>query len=54
MWHKKFNHKDLATEFFNQKIDSFKKKFVYVLNYLQTFKAVHRNNPRNPQLTTTK
>ena len=23
-----------------------KKKFVYVLNYLKTFKAVHKNNPR--------
>ena len=22
------------------------KKFVYVLNYLKTFKAVHKNNPR--------
>ena len=28
-----------------------KKKFVYVLNYLETFKAVHKNNPwtRSPQ-----
>ena len=23
-----------------------KKKFVYVLNYLKTFKAVRKNNPR--------
>ena len=23
-----------------------KKKFVYVLNYSKTFKAVHKNNPR--------
>ena len=23
-----------------------KKKFVYVLNYLKTFKAMHKNNPR--------
>ena len=23
-----------------------KKKFVYVLNYLKTFKAVHKSNPR--------
>ena len=23
-----------------------KKKFVYVLNYLKTFKAVHKNNPQ--------
>ena len=23
-----------------------KKKFVYVLNYLKTLKAVHKNNPR--------
>ena len=23
-----------------------KKKFVYILNYLKTFKVVHKNNPR--------
>ena len=27
-----------------------KKKFVYDLNYLKTFKAVHRNNPRTHSL----
>ena len=44
MLHKKLNQ-DLETQFFNRKIDSCQRKSLF-LNYLKTFKAVRKNNPR--------
>ena len=53
MVHKKFDQ-DLATYFLRKKLDSCEiKKFVYVLNYLKTFKASAQKQSSD-ELTATK